>query len=156
VVEDRERLRLADQHGVGGDDVRGQLSPGVKSWSADTVLAEHGQIEQVRCGARVGDLPVGQRDPLGEHRHAVDVDKLRATTHAHADDSTGSRQLSELKIAAGRKNAESLWWRAVLAAVTARVCHRTGAWNLQIDTRTARSFGEDVLCRGGEAAIPSV
>jgi hypothetical protein len=119
-VEDRERLRLAGQNGVGDDDVRGQLSPGVETWAADTVLAEHRQVEQVRSGARVGDLPVGQWDPLGEHLHAVDVDKLRATTHTHAYDSTGAYQLSEFKIAAGRQEC-----RESLVADSSGSCHRT-------------------------------
>jgi hypothetical protein len=48
VVQDRKRFRLAGQHGVGDDDVGGQLSPGVEPGSADAVLAEHRQVEQVR------------------------------------------------------------------------------------------------------------
>lgn len=60
--------------GLGDDPVRGQLAPRVEPRAADAVLATHRQVEQVRRRMWTGEFSVGQRDALGEHLRAVDVE----------------------------------------------------------------------------------
>jgi hypothetical protein len=57
-----------------------------------------------RCGgARVGELPVGQRDALDEHRHAVDIEDHRAPAHTHTVGPPRPHKRGELDVTVGRR-----------------------------------------------------
>jgi hypothetical protein len=73
VVEQREGGRVTGQHPVGGHDVGRQLPPRAEAGAADAVLTERRKVPEVRGGVAPEQFQVGQRDPLDEHRYAVDV-----------------------------------------------------------------------------------
>ncbi|MEV0841777.1 hypothetical protein AB0I55_19745 [Actinocatenispora sera] len=85
VVQQGERLGAPRAHPVGGHRVRGHLPPHPEPRvPADAVLAVRRQVEQVRRGAEVlrAAFPVAERDPLDEHRRAVDLQQRRGTADA--------------------------------------------------------------------------
>jgi len=93
------------EHPVGCHGMHGEFSPGPESRTADgadAVLAEDGQLEQIRRGPGVLRLPlrIGEGHPLHEHRGSGDLQQDRLPANAGSDRHGRVHELAQSAIAA--------------------------------------------------------
>ena len=138
VIEQWEAGRPTLEDVRGGALVRHQLAPGAEPGRADAVLIAGRQAEQVGRGQWVGQLDVGQRDPLDEHRHALDLELAGRA----ADALTQQQSRTELLVGHGREPARH---PAVLLA--RRQLRPSVSFAARVTIRAPTSAGPDFAAR---------